>query len=84
MMGDGDMAKKRTTRRRLRSCGNNGGLGILPCEGDWPATVTLKVDPAFICADSDTLHLCWECAEAFIEHARGFDVGVEIVGEPRW
>jgi hypothetical protein len=74
------MAKKRA-RRRLRSCENNGGLGILPCESHWPAEVTLEVDPAFICSDSDTLHLCWECAEAFIERARGFDVEVEIVDD---
>ena len=32
--------------------------------------MTLKVDPAFICSDSDTLHLCGECADLFIERAR--------------
>jgi hypothetical protein len=76
------MAKKRRRKpERLRSCENNGGLGILPCESCWPARVTLRVDPAFICSDSDTLHLCWVCADLFVEHAKGFDVVVEIVQE---
>jgi hypothetical protein len=37
------------------------------------------VDPAFLCSDSDTLHLCPECTELVIEHAKGFDVGVTVV-----
>lgn len=73
--------KKPPKRRRLRSCENQGGLGILPCDSDWPATVTLRVDPAFICSDSGKPHLCWECSERFIEHAKGFDVEVEVVKE---
>lgn len=70
--------KKRPKRRRLLSCENNGGLGILPCENGWSASVTVKVDPAFICSDSDTLHLCDECADLFTEHAQMFDVEVEV------
>ena len=73
--------KRRPKRQRPRSCENLGGLGILPCESDWPATVTLQVDPAFICSDSPTLHLCWECADLFLEHAKGFDVEVTVVNE---
>jgi hypothetical protein len=66
------MAKqRRPKRRRLRSCENNGGLGILPCESFWPAEVTLKVDTAFTCSDSDTLHLCSKCADLFIETCEG-------------
>src|SRR5262245_10889636 len=43
------MAKKqRPKRRRLRSCENNGGLGILPCESHRPGDVTLEADPSFI------------------------------------
>ncbi len=76
------MAKKRRPKRgKLRSCENNGGLGILPCESGWPASVALKVDPAFICSDSETLHLCGECADLFTEHAKMFDIEVEIVDE---
>lgn len=76
------MARKwRTQRRTPPGCQNNGGLGILPCESGWPASVTVKVDPAFICSDSDTLHLCGECADLFVGHARTFDVEVEVVEE---
>ena len=76
------MAKKKgAKRRKLRSCENHGGLGLLPCESGWPAAVTVKVDPAFICSESDTLHLCDECADLFVEHARTFDVEVEVVEE---
>jgi hypothetical protein len=76
------MAKKKgAKRRRHRSCENHGGLGLLPCQSGWPASVTVKVDPAFICSDSDTLRLCGECGDLFVEHARTFDVAVEIVDD---
>jgi hypothetical protein len=44
--------------------------------------VTLEVDPAFSCSDSDTMHPCSRCAEAFIEHAEMFDVDVNVVDRP--
>jgi hypothetical protein len=73
------MAKK---KRRLRSCQNNGGLGIPPCESSCPDMVMkLRVDAAFLCADSPIIYLCHDCMELLTEHARMFDVGVEIVDD---
>ena len=75
------MAKKDEKRPTSRPCDNDGGLGIPPCESDWPATETLLVDPAFTCMDTETLHLCGECADLFVEHAGTFDVDVTVVGD---